>query len=321
MDITYYGILNKLRAIYYDKFNPEHGHHHGKTGMTVLPEYGNKLVYEALTNEAPVMIARMGTTETGAVVNCIGVKDGDKNLKRYITYKSLPWFWKHGTKVSISTLSGFFPVTNNNLMKFGEMMLEDLSQVDILIKLCRDEESYEKYCPMAKRIDLTSVEPFFANNPWTKALKGKKILVIHPMVETFKKQWQKREKIFPNGMMPEFELLTIKAVQTVAYEKCEFKDWFEALEWMKNEISKVNFDICLIGCGAYGFPLAAHVKRLGKKAIHLGGSTQLLFGVKGKRWENDKTLPFKNMFNEHWTRPDESETPKNANIVEGGCYW
>ena len=27
-----------------------------------------------------------------------------------------------------------------------------------------------------------------------------------------------------------------------------------------------------LGCGAYGFPLAAHVKRMGKKAIHMGGS-------------------------------------------------
>lgn len=32
-----------------------------------------------------------------------------------------------------------------------------------------------------------------------------------------------------------------------------------------------DYDICLIGYSAYGFPLAAHAKRKGKKAVHLGG--------------------------------------------------
>ena len=26
-------------------------------------------------------------------------------------------------------------------------------------------------------------------------------------------------------------------------------------------------------------------------------------------------------FNEYWTRPDESEKPKNPNVVEGAIYW
>ena len=41
-----------------------------------------------------------------------------------------------------------------------------------------------------------------------------------------------------------------------------------------------NFDIALIGCGAYGFPLAAFVKGIGKKAVHIGGPLQLFFGIK-----------------------------------------
>ena len=122
-------------------------------------------------------------------------------------------------------------------------------------------------------------------------------------------------------MMPDFELKTIKAVQTIAGEKSEFKDWFEALNWMKNEILKVDFDVCIIGCGSYGFPLAAHVKRIGKKAVQMAGSTQLLFGVKGRRWEFDPYQPFTNFINEYWVRPDQTEKPKNASIVESACYW
>ena len=75
---------------------------------------------------------------------------------------------------------------------------------------------------------------------------------------------------------------------------------------------------------AYGLPLAAHVKRQGKKAIHLAGSLQLLFGIKGKRWENPNYNPLYNyseLMNEHWVYANDIEKPKNAHIVEGACYW
>ena len=90
------------------------------------------------------------------------------------------------------------------------------------------------------------------------------------------------------------------------------------------------YDIAIIGCGAYGFHLAAHVKRSGKKAIHLGGATQLLFGIKGNRWENSMYgvkewgLPYgfyTNMFNSHWIKPGTEGRPQNAESVEGACYW
>ena len=98
---------------------------------------------------------------------------------------------------------------------------------------------------------------------------------------------------------------------------------------MEDEMDKTDYDICLIGCGAYGFPLAAHAKRKGKKAVHLGGALQLLFGIKGKRWEAKDYatkwhLPqdaYSSLFNEYWVRPSINETPSTALKVEGGCYW
>lgn len=106
----------------------------------------------------------------------------------------------------------------------------------------------------------------------------------------------------------------------------DFKDWFEALRKMEDDIDKLDFDIAIIGCGAYGLPLAAHIKQSGRKAIHLGGVTQILFGIKGKRWENPvqkmcKYGYYPDLMNEYWVRLVESEKPRTANQVEGGCYW
>ena len=85
------------------------------------------------------------------------------------------------------------------------------------------------------------------------------------------------------------------------------------------EISKYDFDIAIIGAGAYSLPLAAYVKQLGKIAVQMSGSTQILFGIKGKRWEQIPEIS--KFFNENWIRPSEDETPKGSTKVEGGSYW
>jgi hypothetical protein len=93
---------------------------------------------------------------------------------------------------------------------------------------------------------------------------------------------------------------------------------------MKAQIDSHDYDVCLIGAGAYGFPLAAHVKRMGKKGFHMGGSLQLLFGIIGKRWESaeyNDTYNYSRLINEHWVRPGDSEKPDGAQKVEGACYW
>jgi hypothetical protein len=200
-------------------------------------------------------------------------------------------------------------------------MINDMSQIDILGSWLHEENYFKQNLIGIKRVVLEDLEPFFATNPWTLALEGKKVLVVHPFAETIISQYSKRELLFDNNLLPLFELKTIKAVQSVAGEKTNFKDWFEALESMKNKIDSTDYDICIIGCGAYGFPLAAHVKRSGKKAVHLAGVTQLLFGIKGKRWEEFIVWPYENLFNEHWVRPKENDKPKSADIVEGACYW
>ena len=120
-------------------------------------------------------------------------------------------------------------------------------------------------------------------------------------------------------VLPKFELITIKAIQSLSGENKNFRHWFEALDYMKNEINNKEFDIALIGCGAYGLPLAAHVKRIGKIGIHMGGCLQILFGIKGKRWDNHKIIS--NLYNVNWVRPSEEDKPLSYKKVEDGCYW
>lgn len=164
---------------------------------------------------------------------------------------------------------------------------------------------------------LTFLDPWSAHNPWSASLKQKRVLVISPFVKSIRNQYVKRNKLFENQeILPEFTLLTLKAVQTIAGEiDNRFENWFEALEYMFVKAMEIDFDVAIIGCGAYGMPLALKLKKEGKIAIHLGGSTQMMFGVYGQRWENS------GLINPHWVKPLEEETPQRKDAVENGCYW
>ena len=107
-------------------------------------------------------------------------------------------------------------------------------------------------------------------------------------------------------------------MQTIAdQEDPRYATWFEALDAMTEEIARQDFEVALLGCGAYGFPLASRIKRMGKIAVHMGGSLQTLFGIKGARWDKQ----YADMYNDAWVYPSAAETPKGFEKVEGGCYW
>ncbi len=91
---------------------------------------------------------------------------------------------------------------------------------------------------------------------------------------------------------------------------------------MKGEMDGEPYDVALIGCGAYGFPPTAHAKRKGHKAVHMGGTLQLLFGIRGKRWTKNYTrdYDYATLPNEYWISPSPSTRNEFNARVEGGCY-
>ena len=318
--------LKALRTVYSKAF----GSKLEKPQHEQDPEKASQIIYDALLSDKPCMIARFGSNELNALINYQSITNESKSIFGYISGKQFDWWWNDGIVKNLHEVAGFFPATPKKLEQFCELILEDIPEVNILGSWLAEEQLFEKELINAKKVHLRLLEPYWATNHWSKALEGKKVLVVHPFVSDIEKQYEKKELLFKNNILPDFELTTIKAVLSLADEKTEFKDWFDALDYMKAEIDKVDYDICLIGCGAYGFHLAAHVKRMGKKGFHYGGALQLLFGIRGKRWEDPNYgvkewgIPkglYANLMNEHWIRPGHSEKPKNAQAVEGACYW
>ena len=291
----------------------------------------SELIYDLLLSGKPCMVARFGAFELNVVVNYCGVSREKHSMWDFIRGNELQWWWNEFSQLKLQTNAGVFPMSHQLAARFSELMLEDMKQVDILGSWQRNEQILiDEYCLKLQKVTLMALEPYWAVKPWTRALEGKKVLVIHPFASLIESQYaEKRELLFQDKrVLPNFELKTLQAVQSIGGES-DFKDWFEALDWMKTRMDATDYDIALIGCGAYGFPLAAHAKRMGKQSVHLGGALQLLLGIRGKRWDDPsygrETLQDKGsylrLFNLNWVYPGEKYKPVHASDIENGCYW
>lgn len=281
-------------------------------GTIVLPdEIGNEKLRENIERGLPFMAARFGRTELLSV---------DEVLRSLCMHKKYDYNRLHDLNYN----AGFTGKDAVSYKRFAKVMLNATGCMDFVGVWYNQMENWmcEHYMPAEKTLTRREVYDFWNyERPFTAALRGKKVVVIHPYTESIEQQYARREKLFENpNVLPEFVLRTVQAVQTVGDQNDErFATWFDALEYMYEEAMKEDFDIALIGCGAYGFPLAAKIKRAGKIAIHMGGVLQILFGIKGRRW--DELPDAAALYNEYWVRPNENETVAKNRQVENSCYW
>ena len=307
--------IAKIRNIFWCSIRKVVGHqkfkrrkYYGKKIAGI--DEANQKIYQALIAGKPFLAARFGDAELRTLVYTL---ENDLKLRN-----GYPEYIKN----VMHTNAGFFPANDENLLKFGHLLWDSSKEVDLFGVWFNLLEDYviQKTNPDAELVELVALEPYRSSTPWSKALERKKVLVVHPFEESIQHQYAIHEKIFKNqDILPDFELITYKAIQTNAGGICDFNTWFVALDTMFEDIKKIDFDIAIIGCGAYGLPLAAKIKSLDKQVIHLAGATQILFGIRGARW--DVRPEMQCFFNDYWIRPSESEKPKNAKEVEGGCYW
>ena len=315
------GLLKVARFLYIKLLRLPDQKHYLK--LDYHGQAASDFIKEMLTSNNPCMICRLGSTELKAILNYFDIICNgsyfSKSIK-YIRNETGPFWWEDKIKFLMHNNAGFFPPRAEYLERFANMMLRDIRNVDVLGSWLDDEVRLGKFLLNASIIGLKDLEPYYHSNPWSEVLDSKRVLVIHPYEESIKKQYKKHSVLFKDPrVLPKFELKTLKAVQSIAANNTDFSNWFDALSYMKKRVSCIDFDIAIIGAGAYGLPLASFVKSIGKKAIHLGGATQILFGIKGKRWDE---LPFfRQLYNENWVKPLPAETPHNFQIVESGCYW
>jgi hypothetical protein len=221
-------------------------------------------------------------------------------------------------------LSGFFPIEKGHFTSWQNITTQAISEMDFLCAWQTDPffEQYEQL--LINKLAPSSFNFFLRNlgRPLIPILLPFKWLVVSPFSLSVERQLPKLREIHDPDFVQDGEwnypAQTCQVVRCPFYshlEKSPYASWLDGLEKMSKEILAKQFDVALIGAGAWSLPLAARIKDSGRSAIHMGGETQLIFGIRGKRWDNYS------IYNKSWVSPDDSEMPQKRERVEDGCYW
>jgi hypothetical protein len=293
-------------------------------GEVLSPQQANEYIGKSINSQQPFLAARLGSVELTIIKKyrkMTKLSNKEKAINFLLTGE-WSYGWRGSSLQKFENNAGFFPVTSKNLDRFSELMIDSMPNVDLLASWLPGEAYFSAEFDKANICDLADIEPYYHQSPWSQYLENKSVLVIHPFTSSIQQQYEtNRKSLFKDPLvLPSFQLMTLPAVQSIAGNRPPgYENWFAALDDMYEKALAKNADIIILGCGAYGFPLAAKLKLAGKQVIHLGGSTQILFGIKGKRWDQHPVIS--PLYNEYWIRPSPQEYPPKATKVENACYW
>lgn len=168
---------------------------------------------------------------------------------------------------------------------------------------------------------------YIYSNPWTRALQGKRLLIISAFAETMAKQVAQGNlsKIYDGvELFPSCQFQFVKPPMGLADSKVdeyavEMTKFYKRLDKYKR-----SYDVALVSCGGIGNAVCNYLFEAHKKsAIYVGGVLPMYFGILGRRWEDERPDVVK-MFaegNPAWTRPATHERPSGFSTIEGGAYW
>ena len=228
------------------------------------------------------------------------------------------------TCVGAHNNAGIYPETPEMLRTYAEILataLAQLSETDVVATFGQAAEApilREMPTPVMK---TRALEPFYFGNPWSRHLKNKTVLIVHGFVSSIKCQLRRQFKLFSNPLvLPEFRPKFIQ--MPWAYGgRTPHGSYVETLEAVKTMIDNAGeFDVAIVSAGSYVMPLAVYCKTAHHaSAIVMGGGAQVLFGLKGHRWDSHQVI--RTLYNPHWMYPLEEDTPSNAKGIEDYTYW
>jgi hypothetical protein len=220
----------------------------------------------------------------------------------------------------------------NNVIIYSKLYLDAFHQCDLYLDwepwgdvVTYIQDSYNFITMNFKRDRIWSfaMDVFhnIYNNPWTLSLRGKRILIISSFVDSIKEKIDDREKIYGVDLFPECKFVFLKPPQTQGDNPS--REFIEELKDFHRQIDEVinDFDVALVSCGGYGNLICSYIYQQGKSAIYVGGVLQMYFGIYGERWVRERPDVLNFFLNKHWSRPKESEKPKNNQKIENNCYW
>ena len=274
---------------------------------------GSEVIRQALQNNKGALIGRHGTIELTTLLQYMRSKRVEPEILKTLQ-RNAGVFPIEATPAWLTEYSN--ATSNADAMAAGwysPLAMAELNFIKII-------------APNAKKIPLRSLEPYYTpSDPWTRALEGQHVAVVSSFADSMRKQIDNINEVWPsaNPLPNNVTWSFIKSYYSPLLGSNQWPEpiesWKDAVTHLETQVIESGAKICLIGCGGLAMPLALRLKKKGIIAIVLGGSIQILFGIKGRRWETHPVIS--KFFNDAWIYPSPEEIPQNAKQIEGGCYW
>ena len=230
--------------------------------------------------------------------------------------------------------AGVFPTTPASIASWIRKTLAAVQDSDLLVAgwykpIAADELEFLRV--IGKRgpyLPLRALEPYYVPEvfQWTSALEGRRVAVVSSFAETACEQASRSYAVWSGrAVLPKATYLPVQTRYSprLAQGRAEWPDtmksWETAVTDVVARVMEQNADIILIGCGGLGMIIGHELRIRGKVCIVMGGAIQVLFGIKGRRWQNHSIIS--TFWNDAWVWPRLEDTPGGADEVEGGCYW
>jgi hypothetical protein len=274
-------------------------------------EEANSAIARMLALGQPAGLGKIGNTELRVIMRWLA--QGEQDMARFLP----------GLREEAFVGAGIFPASDAGMVEFCHLWLDALRSLDLLAVWYNAGEAMlaDRFCPQALYVREEDYYPYLHEQPWSRHLAGRRVLVVTPFADTVRQQFSRRALIWDKlpAVLPDCTLDVLAVPFSPALVPAAEPTWTERLRRMAGGMEERSFDIAIIGAGALSLPLVAKAKAMGRVGIHLGGATQMLFGIRGRRFDADPRTAA--LMNPYWSRPLPQETPAAAGLVENAAYW
>ena len=204
--------------------------------------------------------------------------------------------------------------SNNDYTLYNEMYIKSLISSEIYINWPNNSNvanTYKTICEtnnLLRKDNVVSANlliPYNAilertDNFFSRALNGKRILIISPNVDNMEKQVTTYKELFGDyKLFPECSFVFIKSPSLNDSNVSWFKQYLILCKLVNNV--KDSFDVALCSCNGFGNLIAHHIhSRMNKSAINMGSILQVYFGIINRQMTNDDVKKITEKYNTKW---------------------
>lgn len=276
-------------------------------------------IQKAIDESQGLAVGKLGTSELELLVNVLSQTPLHPRIVHNALYNA-----------------GLWPRSELESWVF-HMIYEVLPYMDGMVEWnvgTAEKDILNEYSPKSFRMVLRALEPYYQSKPdkqWTSVTPSH-IAVMSPFSKSISIQvqkglsnvWEKQPNIW--SYQPKVSTIrtgcspALDTTGPAAWSPSIIRNgWKAAVEDSVSRVLETDAHFILVGCGALSLPIVAALKKAGRIAIHLGGATQILFGIRGRRWDTHSIIS--KFYGSAWISPSIDERPQNASHIEGGCYW